>query len=107
MGSRGQRRESGDVNGKKGVAQCVGSLCVHALLSSLCISGDVDEKVWEGQREDKEEKERKSVLEKGEKEKQPLQKPKHTNQKNNSFLPFLLFSLQKQQNTQKHTKARK
>ena len=46
----GKRRESGDVNGEKGVAQCVGSLCVHALMSSLCECG-VDKKGWEGHRE--------------------------------------------------------
>ena len=36
---KAKRKESGDVNGEKGVAQCVGSLCVHAILSSLCVSG--------------------------------------------------------------------
>ena len=36
MGTRRQKKGSGEVNGKKGVAQCADSLCVHALLSSLC-----------------------------------------------------------------------
>ena len=54
----------------------------------------VDKKGWEGiQREDKEEKERKSVL--GERRKRKAATPKAQTHKsnNNSFLPFLLFSL--------------
>ena len=81
--------------GKKGVAQCVGSLCVHALMFSLCMSGVVDKKGREGhtEREDKEEKERKSVLGERRKRKAATPKAQTHKSKNNSFLPFLLFSL--------------
>ena len=79
------------MNGEKGVAQCVGSLCVHALMSSLC-ECVVDKKGWEGHREKTRKRKKGRVFwEKGEKEKQPLQKPKHTNQKKQLFSPFSSF----------------
>ena len=93
MDTRRQKKESGVVNGeKKGVAQCVGSLCVHAVLFSLCVS-DVYKKIWEGHREKTRKRKKGRVFwEKGEKEKQPLQKPKHTNQKT-TFFSLFFFSL--------------
>ena len=54
----------------------------------------VDKKGWEGiQRQDKEEKERKSVLGERRKRKAATPKAQTHKSKNNSFLPFLLFSL--------------
>ena len=74
------------------MAQCAGSLCVHVPpVQSVCVVLTRSD-VKDTQREDKEEKERKSVWEKGEKEKQPLQKPKHANQKTTLFSLFF-FSL--------------
>ena len=66
---------------------------VHALLSSLSVSGVDDKKGWEGHREKTRKRKKGRVFwEKGEKEKQPLQKPKHTNQKTTLFSLFF-FSL--------------
>ena len=59
----------------------------------VCMSGVVDKKEWEGQREKTRKRKKGRVFwEKGEKEKQPLQKPKHTNQKTTLFSLFF-FSL--------------
>ena len=79
------------MNGEKGVAQCVDSLCVHVPpVQSVML---LTRKEWEGQREKTMKRKKGRVFwEKGEKEKQPLQKPKHTNQKTTLFSLFF-FSL--------------
>ena len=63
------------MNGEKGVAHCVDSLCVHALLSSLCVFGGV---ALIGMRRTEREKTRKR------------KKNKHKKQ---LFSPFFFFSL--------------
>ena len=57
------------------------------------VSGGVDKKGWEGHREKTRKRKKGRVFwEKGEKEKQSLQKPKHTKQKTTLFSLFF-FSL--------------
>ena len=98
-------------------------MLAHFVSMSSCpvfVSGGVDKKGCDGHREKTRKRKKGRVFwEKGEKEKQPLQKPKHTNQKNKLFSPFssflfdfspffsLFFSLQKQQNTQNIQTAHK
>ena len=90
-----KRRESGDVNGeKKGVAQCVGSLCVHALLSSLCVCGVVYKKGWEGHRERRQGRERKEeCFGRKEKKKRSHSKSPNTQIKTTTLFSLFFFSL--------------
>ena len=73
---------------------CWLTLCSCPPVQSVCLWGSsVDRDEKDREREDKEEKERKSVLGERRKRKAATPKAQTHKSKNNSFLPFLLFSL--------------
>ena len=78
--------------GKKGVAQCVGSFCVHALLFSLCMSCVADKNGWEGHTERRQGRERKEeCFGRKEKKKSSHSKSPNTQIKKQLFSPFSSF----------------